>query len=224
MSTLQCIFCHLLFRAKRFRNGIPFLRNPFITKIGIFLSSLLLLCYMIICTNNSKMQTESDFFLILAIVFSLILLALFFVWWQSEIHHSYLLQVKTHECDSLEKQLTYYQEKIDALEKDNAELSKLIHRDNKLIPSLQLAVHDFLNCSLKGNTENLYEQGEALLQQLETEMSERSSTFTILSHSQNSCPALIFLLLTSCFLIFFNAVITMELPLTALSLVTFLSY
>lgn len=187
-SSLQCILCYLLFRTKRFRNGIPFLRNPFITKIGVFLSSLLLLCYMIICTYNSKMQAESDFFLILALLFSLILLVLFFVWWQSEIHHSYLLQVKTHECDSLEKQLAYYQEKMDALEKDNAELSKLIHKDNKLIPSMQLAVHDFLNCSLKGNTENLSRQGEALLHQLETEISERSSMVTILSYSQKQLP------------------------------------
>lgn len=188
ISFLQCTLCYFLFRIKRFQNGIPLLHNPFVTKTGVFLGALFLCCHMFFSTGSSKMQAESDFFLILALLFSLILLVLFFVWWQSEIHHSYLLQVKTHECDSLEKQLAYYQEKMDALEKDNAELSKLIHRDNKLIPSMQLAVHDFLNCSLKGNTENLSRQGEALLHQLETEMSERSSMVTILSHSQKRLP------------------------------------
>lgn len=188
VSFLQCTFCHLLFHTKRFQNGIPLIHNPFVTRNGVFLGALFMCCHMFFSANNYKVHAESDFFLILAILFSLILLALFFFWWQGEIHHCYLLQSKAFECDSLEKQLTYYQEELGALEKDNEKLSKLIHRDNKLIPSMQLAVHSFLNCSLKGNTENLSRQGEALLHQLEAEMSERSSIVTTLFHSQKQLP------------------------------------
>lgn len=188
VSSLQCALCYLLFRIKRFRKGIPFLHNPFATKIGVFLGILFLCCNMVIFTDISETQTESDFFFLLAILFSFILLVLFFIWWQNELHHSYLLQVKTHECDMLEKQLTYYQEKMEMLENDNTKLSKLVHRDNKLIPSMQLGVRDFLSCALEGNTENLSRQGAALLHQLDMEISERSTMLTTFSHGQNKLP------------------------------------
>lgn len=143
---------------------------------------------MFFSTLNSKTENEHDFFYIFIIFFLLIFITLFFIWWQNEIHHSYLLQVKEQECRRLEEQLTYCQEQIDNYEKANTELSKLIHRDNKLIPSMQLAVHNFLELATDKNTTDLSVQGKALLTQLETEMAERSSFVDILSRSRKQLP------------------------------------
>lgn len=185
---IHCLFCYYLFRIKRFRNGIPFLHNSFVSKIGVLLGVLIICCNMFFSTLNSKTENEHDFFYIFIIFFLLIFITLFFIWWQNEIHHSYLLQVKEQECRRLEEQLTYCQEQIDNYEKANTELSKLIHRDNKLIPSMQLAVHNFLELATDKNTTDLSVQGKALLTQLETEMAERSSFVDILSKSRKQLP------------------------------------
>ncbi|WP_405316304.1 ATP-binding protein [Faecalibacillus faecis] len=186
---LQCFFAHFLFRIKRFKNGIPLLRNPFASKIGLLLGGLILFFNMFSSTFNYKIEHKHDFFAILLIPSSLILIILFFIWWQNEIQHSYLLQVKEQECRRLEEQLSYCQEKINVLEKDNTELSKLIHRDNKLIPSMQLAVHSFLNQIADNSTADLSEEGKTLILQLETEMMERSNYVDTLSKTQKQLPA-----------------------------------
>lgn len=186
---LHCLLCYFLFQIKRFRNGIPFLHNPFVSKIGVFLGILIICCNMLFSTIDSKKGNKQEFIYILIIFFLLIFITLFFIWWQNEIHHSYLLQVKEQECRRLEEQLSYCQEKISVLEKDNTELSKLIHRDNKLIPSMQLAVHSFLNQIADSTTTDLPEEGKSLILQLETEMSERSTYIDILTKSQKQLPA-----------------------------------
>lgn len=181
---LQCLFCYLIFHLKRFRNGIPFLHNSFTSKIGVFLGELILFYNMIFSTIDSKTEYTHGFSIIILISFLCILIILFFIWWQNEIHHSYLLQATEQECRRLEEQLSYCQEKINVLEKDNIELSKLIHRDNKLIPSMQLAVHSFLNQVADSTATDLPEEGKTLILQLEAEMIERSNYVNTLSKAQ----------------------------------------
>ena len=74
----------------------------------------------------------------------------------------------------MEEQLTESLQEIKMLKEENETLSKLIHRDNKLIPSLQLSVHQYLMLGQQGDLEKLNVTGQKLLQQLNQEMQERS--------------------------------------------------
>lgn len=188
IACLQCFFCWAIFRSKRLRNGMPFLRNPFFAQLGFLLGILVTGCAMISLTFDSFDATSSNLIYILVIISFFILSILIFSWWRNQTYQNYLLQAKEKECSQLEEQLDYCQEKIKKLEDENSQLSKVIHRDNKLIPSLQLAVHNFFSQISKEDSTALAIEAEKLLSQLEKEMKERSGTVNTLSNHAKKLP------------------------------------
>ncbi len=56
----------------------------------------------------------------------------------------YLSRLKENELQRLCELLKQKDERIEYLERQNAELSKIIHKDNKLIPAMELAVRGYL--------------------------------------------------------------------------------
>lgn len=188
IACLQCFFCWAIFRFKRLRNGMPFLRNPFFAHLGFLLGILITGCAMISFTIDSLDNDSSDLLYILVIISFFILSILIFSWWRNQTYQNYLLHAKEKECSHLEEQLAYCQEKIKILEEENSQLSKVIHRDNKLIPSLQLAVHNIFSQMTKDNSTTLAMEAEKLLVQLEKEMKERSGTVNTLSNNAKKLP------------------------------------
>lgn len=70
------------------------------------------------------------------------------------------------ELESLRNEL---QEKImllDKLQRENNELSRLIHKDNKLIPAMENAVYEYLRSNPSGQAETL-SRGTLLLEELQ---------------------------------------------------------
>lgn len=188
IACLQCILCRAIFRSKRLRNGMPFLRNPFFAHLGFLLGILIAGCAMFLFTIDSTTNDSANFLYIFFIISFFILSILIFSWWRNQAYQTYLLQAKEKECSQLEEQLAYYQDKLKTLEEENSRLSKVIHRDNKLIPSLQLAVHNFLSQMSNENSTTLTVEAEKLLAQLEKEMKERSSTVNTLSNHVKKLP------------------------------------
>ena len=74
-----------------------------------------------------------------------------FFWWRKRLYSDYLEKLKQREIASLEKIIEEQAEEIHKLKHHNEELSKIIHRDNKLIPSMQIAVKTLLNSDLAMN-------------------------------------------------------------------------
>lgn len=198
VACLQIFLCILPFRLKRLKNGMPFLQNQLVSNLGVFTGSLILFCSMIISTLNSKMPNNIAKFYLMLLPFVFIFFIFIFIWWKNQIQQTYLLKLKEREFTRLEEQLSSCEQQLSDLKAENQELSKLIHRDNKLIPSMQLAVHEFMelanenpDITFKANEDTtvFQQKGEALLAQLEKEMAERSNIITLLSQKGKQLPS-----------------------------------
>lgn len=202
ISPIQILFCILLFRIKRLKKGMPFLQNKFLSKIGVFTGSLIIFCFMVLSTVNEKMENTIVIYYMLIFAFIIIAILFLFIWWKNQIQRNYEEKLKEREFTQLKQQLIGCQQQISALQAENQQLAKIIHRDNKQIPSMQLAVHEFMelaNTTLSTYTVNttggqlpnipeqniaiLKEKGANLLSQLESEMDERNHR--IHSHAQS---------------------------------------
>lgn len=188
ISIFHYLLCYLVFRSKRLRNGIPYLRNSFFCQLGVFLGILIVGCCMYLSTGNSTTSKTMLLPYFLGFIVFLILSALVYFWWKNTNHQSYLLQAKERECKRLEEQLSLCQGKMKLVEAENAELAKLVHRDNKLLPSLQLTVHELLTEACTEETPALSKRAEELLAQLNQEMLERKGLLTNLSQNKKKLP------------------------------------
>lgn len=72
---------------------------------------------------------------------------------------------------------------IDKLQQENQELSRLIHKDNKLIPAMENAVNEYLR-STPSNQNNLQSQGNLLLEELHNLSENRSDILSIFTSSK----------------------------------------
>ena len=190
VSLLQLLLCYLLFCSKHLRKGVPYLRNSLFSQLGVFLGILIIVVIMYFSTLDSSQGNKYPVHLDIICFFTLFLLSILsFFWWKNILHHSYLLQTKERDCKRLEEQLSHCQEKMKILEAENAELAKLVHRDNKLIPSLQLTVHDLLTEVSDEENPALSKRAEELLVQLNQEMVERKGLLTHLSQNRKKLPS-----------------------------------
>lgn len=93
----------------------------------------------------------------------LVTLAALIFWWQAQLTKSYLRKLQLLELESLRKELEETSREIAHLKKQNEELGRLIHKDNKLIPAMETAVIDFLSASNQKENNAL---GQSLVSQL----------------------------------------------------------
>jgi signal transduction histidine kinase len=93
---------------------------------------------------TARLDGTIDFlvwFSILCIVISGILV---YIWWKTGITKTYKDSQVEKENEELCLKLAKKDERIAEVEKDNAELSRIIHSDNKLIPTLKNAVSELI--------------------------------------------------------------------------------
>ena len=132
----------LLFRFHRLQRGMPFLKeNNDNNTLGVVLSILLL---FIISYSNLEQQAITVTLLIVIVVATGILLL---IWWRTKLTDRYRRKLREKEFSLLENSLQELQE-------DHEKLSRIIHRDNKLIPAMLLAVKQFADENNKA--EELY--------------------------------------------------------------------
>lgn len=170
----QIIFSFLLFQIKRLRKGITAYESKLTNDFGVLISLSLLLIASIF---NIEFNNKELFMLIGTItvfcVLSIGILLLF--WWRKHIKNIYLEKVSKRNTEILENAISEQKELNDELKKQNEELSKIIHRDNKMIPAMELAVEEILNC--RSSTEQK-EKSKSLINQLKAMSSERAEIIT----------------------------------------------
>lgn len=173
---LQLILISLLFRIKRFRKGMPFLMQKNANALGIGLG-------LIILFANTIFALDIKNSLGLIIIFSILVLGvLLFRWWRLRLKQTYREKSLLSELDELNKTL----EKTKA---ENAALSKIIHKDNKLIPAMEMAVKELLTaCSDEVSTEDLAQKASQLLEELETISKERKGISSTYETSGKTIP------------------------------------
>ena len=136
--------------------------------------------------KNATKEERIFFTLLLPIV--MILFFNIYIWCKHHLRKQYMQQVKEREYTRLEEQCAQSLQEIKQLKEENERLSKIVHRDNKLIPSMQLVVQQYLNLSQQGNEKELETMGLKLMRQLNQEMQDRSGTLFSINPLNKQLP------------------------------------
>lgn len=181
-SLLLLLMIRLPFLSRRLKNGMPFLIKKGGGNAGVIISVVLLSCSIVL--NNDK-----DMRLVYVVPYILILFGAVFmlIWWRSRLTREYIETLRSNEIKDLREMLLKKGDQIDCLEQNNQALAKIIHRDNKLIPAMELAVRDFLKSAEQMEQTELKRHGQELLRQLKELSGERSG---IIEEYQFQCKTL----------------------------------
>lgn len=171
VGILQNLIINWIFRTKRLRNGIPGITKAFLGDTGVFIGGLLILF------TSAFFITKDTLYLVfhlLIIAFIISLGIIIWLWWHKTIQTDYICKTHVQQIGILENKL---QERDAELER----LSKIIHKDNKLLAALELSTRELL-----ADASN--EKAAALLQELNRFSKERSETLQSYESRQVTLP------------------------------------
>lgn len=176
-ALLMYLLSQLSFRIPRFKKGMPFLKNQHFDNSFSLLALTILLCIAFVFNQKVKDTDHIEWIIFLFLLILLLLLNLFLVW-RNQLRQTYLNQLKEREIKRLKEELADCQATLEATREENKDLSQLIHRDNKQLASLQLAVEQFLLSSEKEC--NQKQIGNTILQELKQETTDRQQVLSTL--------------------------------------------
>lgn len=185
IGTLQYLLLHLLFYFPRLRKGMPFLYQPHTTNVGLFFSIITLICITIAGIPNT-----SNYIFVSFPIFILVPTACIFAyWWLHKITQNYLAKLHKTEIASLELELKEKDTIIARIEEENQRLAAIIHRDNKLIPSMEAAIYDFLKAGNKYFPKELKVLGLTLARELQSMSRSRQTDLSVSYTPEYSGPS-----------------------------------
>lgn len=170
IGIIQFVIATIPFKLKRLKNGMPFLQEHGSSEIGAYISITVLLAASFLGMNgNTELVYIIPYFFV--VVCGLVIL----FWWRSRLSAKYIDTVKAKELETLRSSVQEKENTIEYLKSNNATLSKIIHKDNKLIPAMEYAVRELL-LSIENTTDHESNtiQAKQLLAQLESVSKERS--------------------------------------------------
>ena len=183
---LQYFMIHIPFQFKRMKKGMPFLYDLQLNNIGTCISLLILICYIAASISNTSDNNYLPFIIPLFLIFPCALLLI--SWWRAIITRNYRRKLQQFEMQKLKNELVQKEQEITRLIENNNALAQIIHRDNKLIPAMELAVNTFLQNQNTLSPHQLKEQGLALAAHLQTMSQERK--FNLTEYQTNGQPFL----------------------------------
>lgn len=180
IGIIQVILSYLLFKIKRLKNGLTYFETQISSDNGVFISVFLLMLASLFNSKNNNIIIGT------ILLFSVLLIGIFLlIWWRKHIKNIYLEKIQNRNIEILENTICEQKEINDKLLLNNDKLSKIIHKDNKMIPAMTLAVEEILNC--KSPKEQM-EKSQAILGQLQSMSQERSDTLKEYETSNISLP------------------------------------
>lgn len=181
---LEAFFVLLLFKPKRFRKGMPFLYSTKITNSGTLLC---LFCLIVLTYMQAK--TSPSVWIALAFPALFIIAAFILIyWWQSQLTKSYRNRLQALELASLRTELRDKTDRLNKLTKENTEIGRLIHKDNKLIPAMENAVYEYLSSDFS-DTDTMIARGNMLLNELRQLSENRHQVLSTFSTVQSRAYA-----------------------------------
>lgn len=169
-GAIQSILVYLLFKIKRLKNGMPFLLKSNLINIGFFLC-IILIAYNIFIR---KITPTLFPFNLIAMIIVIIFLTLIYIWWRRKLTQSYVEKLRVSEVETLYKEISDRDLEIEKLHAHNAQLGQIIHKDNKLIPAMELAVRSYLQTAALMEPEEAKHMGAELLAKLERMSADRA--------------------------------------------------
>ena len=181
---IQFLLIYLLFRIRRLRKGMPFILHSRWINIGTLscLALLILLVSLHIATPSSVLIHTSVLLFILFLAFLLLF------WWRRRITLDYVQKLRMDEVESLYKRISDNEQEIEKLNTNNDYLSKVIHKDNKLIPAMEMALHSYLLEAPTMEAEEAKQFGADLLSQLQSMSAEREGIISNYQKNTDSHP------------------------------------
>lgn len=196
---LHLLIIKYYFFIPRLRKGMIFLYHMPSGNIGSTF------CVLLITLTIIFNQTENSSEILRLIFFSLVLISGFLLiyWWNYHITQTYRKYLKKNEIDSLNLLLEEKNREITYLSNENDKLARLIHKDNKLLPALSMAVIESLengttldlssidcDSSLHNILKQLYDERVEMLTsyekgRLKLPETRFNSTNAVLSYMQN---------------------------------------
>lgn len=155
IGLLQLLIVSFIFRVSRLKKGMPFILQKSLNAYGVVVGIIILICIALLSTG--KLDKPAFFLFLFCVAICGLLLV---IWWRRRLTRIYLERIRAKEMDELKKE-------IEKLKEENEELSKIIHKDNKLIPAMEMAVQNLLSCTAKDiSKEELADMGSELLKKL----------------------------------------------------------
>ncbi len=186
IGAFQVSLSILFFRTKRLRHGLPFLSDSKYSDLGVYLCVSVLLVATILGVQSLSERT------IIALFFLLICLGVVLgYWWKKYLIREYLEHLQKAKHKELENTVAILENKIETLSKENETFSKLIHKDNKLIPAMELAVSQLLySIAQDDNEQSRMEQAQSILKQLKALSEERAGIVKNYEDASQKLPCL----------------------------------
>lgn len=186
VGPIQFLLVLLLFRVRRFRRGIPVLNYEKYGDAGVCLSIIVVIAISILSLNDHT-----------TIIIPIIVCMLFmcglalFCWWKNRITQNYLTQLHQREKQALQEEIDILQKKLVDLKEDHDRLSRVVHKDNKLIPAMELAVSQLLCSIFRGENQRIrIEQAQSILEQLKSLSCERAGIIKNYEYVNQKLPLL----------------------------------
>ena len=162
-SLVQFICTFLFFKLKRFKNGIISIEKVFDNDVGLIVSLFALFLFFIFYTADYHLSLDIVLFFIL-----LICGVSLYLWWKKHIKNIYKDKINKRNAEILENTLSENIELKNQLEA----ISKLVHRDNKLIPAMKSALEQILTFE---SIEEQKKKSAEMLEQLKELSEDRKS-------------------------------------------------
>ena len=135
---LQFILIFCCFRIPRLKRGMIFLSNTPSINIATSFCLFTIMLFILLC----QAETDNDKLLLSFSGVLFILAFLLIYWWNYHITQTYRKFLRRNEIDSLTLLLEERNQEILYLKKENDKLARIIHKDNKIIPALSMAIID----------------------------------------------------------------------------------
>ena len=135
----QLVFLWILLRNKRVKKALPALLKANRSDVMVFIWVAVILFRSLFLM--SVFNRHDSFALVLICLYVVILLlTIFFFWLKKEIRSTYKIKIQESELSLLEKSLDSKETLFNQMRGDNECLAEIIHKDNKLIPSMVMSV------------------------------------------------------------------------------------
>lgn len=171
-----------LFRIRRLRNGMPFLKNQLVSYGGIVIGLVVLLLNMFFCTMSEPTPMWTETMAVGLGSFTALLFVYLFLWWRTSLKTSYLNVLAQKNYQALQDQLTESTTKADTLSQEVQQLTQLMDENKQYISAMEAAINQAFQ-SLSSREQ--YQQiRHCQLHKLEEDMNRRNGF--LLSYSQNN--------------------------------------
>ncbi len=176
---MHLILSFLLFKHKRLRKGMPFVKNS-TNNIP-----LLILCFLILFIYMTLSEPVKTNLFILLYFIAFLFAIFFFSYWQNSLTRTYRDKLRDRDIDILTEHVEELEEEYKKLAEDKDELAKIVHRDNKLVPAMLLSVESFLT-EFSDASPEMKARGQELMAELNKEAASRKG---ILKQQDQKCTA-----------------------------------